>query len=387
MSKASKIVIFLDVLLLVVACAAVYIYDQMQENKTNKVPEQTYVAVENTNTPTPEMTPVLPSSTPTATITPSPTPRPDTYLTFTGDVLLTDYMINNYKKGGINGLVDDNLYNLLYNADINMIDEEFPFSKRGEPMKDKEYTFRTDPAYVSIFQDMGVDIVTLANNHSIDYGLDALLDTFSTLDAAGIRYVGAGKDSTRAKEIQYFSVNGLNIAVVAASRVIPVVEWNATSTRPGVLSTYDPTATCALIEEAKQKADYVVVYVHWGVEHTERPVEYQRNMGRQYIDSGADIVVGTHTHCLQSVEFYNGKAIVYSLGNFIFSRKTTDTAMIKLIIDGEGEIHLAMYPCKAVNGLTSMVTDAEEIKKFNQYIESISYDIKIDENQFLRMSK
>ncbi len=390
MKKANKIVLILDILLLLVAVGVVgFFLSSKEDSRENQVahstkPEQIQTKEPATKQPIGSDSMVSPSKTPEATVT--PIPKKDTVITFTGDVLLTDYMINNYKKAGIRGLLDENLYELLYHADINMINEEFPFSKRGAPMKDKEYTFRTSPEYVSVLNDMGVDIVTLANNHVLDYGTDALLDTFTTLDDAGIKYVGAGKNIDQAKRIQYFDVKGHRIAFIGATRVIPVVEWNATSTRPGMLSTYDPTATCELIKEAKSQADYVVVYVHWGVEHKDRPVSYQQNMGKQYIDSGADIVVGTHTHCLQGVEFYKDKPIVYSLGNFIFSRKTTETAMIKLVIDSDGGMQLAMYPCEAVNGLTSMITDKKKVKEFNAYMESISYDIHIDENQILRKS-
>ncbi len=387
MKKKGIFIIVLDILLLLVVFAVVNInYNTTSKSTAKHTPKPKISAEPVMSEPATKRPETKKPTIPKSDHSPSIVPKKDTVITFTGDVLLTDYMIHNYERSGIKGLLDDKLYELLINADINMINEEFPFSKRGTPMKDKEYTFRTSPEYVSIFKEMGVDIVSLANNHALDYGTDALLDTFTTLDDAGIKYIGAGKNLDRAKQIEYFDVNGHKIAFIGASRVLPVVEWYATATRPGMLSTYDPTVTCELIKEAKRQADYVVVYVHWGVEHTERPVAYQQNMGKKYIDFGADIVVGTHTHSLQGVEFYKDKPIVYSLGNFIFSRKTTDTAMVKLIIDENGKLKLAMYPCKAENGLTSMVTDPKEVVQFNRYMESISYDIHIDDDQILRLS-
>ena len=391
MKTAGKIILIVDVLLLFAAFFVARIYWQDKDSKQTKKPP-TSVGAESdnvTSSPTNSTSDKTKKPNPTTNLpveTAPPESKQETIITFTGDVLLTDYMINNYKRDGIKGLVDQKLYDLLYNADINMINQEFPFSNRGTPMVNKEYTFRASTEHVKIFKDMGVDIVTLANNHTLDYGTEALLDTFTTLEEAGISYVGAGKNLDRAKKIEYFEVNGYRIAFVGASRVLPIVDWYATSSRPGILSTYDSTITREQIKEAKEQADYVVVYVHWGKEHTERPVAYQRNMGKEYIDSGADIVVGSHTHSLQGVEFYQGKPIVYSLGNFIFSRNTTETAMIALIIDEDGKLNLAMYPCKAEKGLTAMVTDEEEVKKFNAYMESISYDISIDENQILRLS-
>ena len=117
---------------------------------------------------------------------------------FTGDVLLRNNTLTGYNREGLNGLISEYLEQEMVEADVTMVNEEFPFSTGGEPMPDKKYTFRTEPKYVKVFQEMGVDIVSLANNHALDYGKEALLDTFMTLDDAGIPYVGAGEKKERA---------------------------------------------------------------------------------------------------------------------------------------------------------------------------------------------
>ena len=108
------------------------------------------------------------------------------------------------------------------------------------------------------------------------------------MDKAGIRRVGAGKNLDEAKAPVILEAQGKKIGFLGASRVIPVASWNATSSKPGMLTTYDPSLLLEQIDHLKETCDYVVVYVHWGIEKKDRPEEYQRSLGKQYIDAGAD---------------------------------------------------------------------------------------------------
>lgn len=230
-------------------------------------------------------------------------------LVFSGDILLSDHVMNAYKNGGIRSVLDSQFQSVIDEADIFMANEEFPFSTRGTPAEDKQFTFRADPSLVSIFKELGIDIVTLANNHAMDYGTDALLDTCETLDKAGIARVGAGKNLEEAKAPVILEAKGKKIGFLGASRVIPVGSWNATSTKPGMLTTYDPKILVDEIRKLREQCDYLVVYVHWGIERKETPEDYQRSLGKQYIDAGADVVIGSHPHVLQGVEYYKGKPL------------------------------------------------------------------------------
>jgi poly-gamma-glutamate synthesis protein (capsule biosynthesis protein) len=304
----------------------------------------------------------------------------DTVLVFGGDIYMSDSIINYYKSKGIKGVLSEDLLEEIRQADIAMMNQEFAFSLRGTPMEDKQFTFRIDPKYVNIFKDMEIDIVTLANNHILDFGRDALEDSFSTLENENIKYVGAGRNLGEAKQAEYFEVNNKTIAILGASRVIPVVNWNAGETTSGLLTTYDATILVDEIKMAKANSDTVIVYVHWGIERNTYPEDYQRNLAKQYIEAGADLIVGSHPHVLQGIEYYNGKPIVYSLGNFMFYGTIKQTALLKVIINQENEVSIKLLPCKAANGQTFLQTKPEEIKKFYQEIESISYGISIDEN-------
>lgn len=303
----------------------------------------------------------------------------DVTMMFTGDVMLGSSVLANYDSAGLDGILSEYLQTELQQADLTVINEEFPFSSRGTPMPDKTYTFRVDKSYLSVFQEMGVDVVSLANNHALDYGTDALLDTFDALDEVGIPYVGAGADKERAEEAIFFERGGRTIGVLAASRVIPVVEWNIENQQPGLFCTYDSTALEAAIERTRPQCDYLIVYVHWGIERQNYPEEYQRTLAETYIDAGADLVVGSHPHVPQGIEYYNGKPIVYSLGNFIFNPNMVKTYALKVLWSADGEAQLQVIPVETANALTADLT-GDVKQEMIDYIESISFDVTIDEN-------
>lgn len=299
-------------------------------------------------------------------------------LVFAGDVLLSDHVLQAYEKGGgIRGVVGPEFLEKILSADIFMVNEEFPFSSRGTQAEDKQYTFRLPPEKVSIFQEMGIDIVTLANNHALDFGTDALLDTCRTLDEAGILRVGAGT-LEEAKSWQTIEAGGKKIGFLGATRVIPVADWAATVYSPGMFATYDPTELLEKIKEARAVHDYVVVYVHWGAEREEFPKDYQKTLGHQYIDAGADLVIGSHPHVLQGIEYYKGKPIVYSLGNFVFGSSIPRTMLLEVQLDGEEPV-LKVIPGTSSAGYTRELTKEEEKQEFYRYLEGIS-SVAIDEN-------
>lgn len=297
---------------------------------------------------------------------------------FTGDVMLQNVM-GRYDEKGINGIISEYLEEEMVNANMTMINNEFPFSTRGEQAPDKQFTFRVHPRYVSALQDMGVDVASLANNHALDFGTDALLDSFTTLDEAGIPYVGAGETTERAEEAVFVEANGRKVGVLSASRVIPVHTWNIINTKPGLFCTYDSTRMVERIKEIEDECDYVVVFVHWGIERKAYPEEYQRELAHQYIDAGADLVVGNHAHVPQGIEYYKGVPIVYCLGNYIFNPNMVDTYALKAIWREDGTTQLQIIPVDTRELLTAELA-GEERQAFFRYLESISAGISIDDD-------
>lgn len=312
---------------------------------------------------------------------PEPEPEPVTVL-FTGDVLLSDYVLNNYDHSGIEGVLSPELLQELRDADITVINNEFPFSTRGTQAPDKQFTFRVNPDRVSILTDIGVDIAGIANNHVLDYGSDALLDTFDTLEGAGIDYMGAGIDLSRASALITKEIGDKTFGFLAASRVIPVVSWDVQNASPGVFTTYDPTKLVAAIEAARSSCDYLTVFVHWGIERDAYPQDYQVTMAKQYIDAGADLVIGSHPHVLQGISYYKEKPVFYSLGNFIFNRDIPKTAAVKVTIDSEQEPVIQLIAATASNARTVACDGAEKTAIYD-YLEEISTGISIDDDGIL----
>ena len=299
-------------------------------------------------------------------------------LSFVGDLNLNGFQAL-YLSEGIKGLLCDSCINELVSADYTMGNHEFAFSNRGEPAE-KEYVFREDPELVSALQDMGMDIVSLANNHALDYGQNALLDTMETLQNVSIEYVGAGADYNEAKALKTVELKGKKLGFLAASRVIPTTSWNAESDKPGMFTCYDPTELLKAIQEAKESCDVVIVYLHWGEERKEYPEDYERQLGKDCIDAGADLVLGSHPHILQGFEFYKGKAICYSLGNFLFLR-TTDTVVLQASISSENEITLRLSPYVRDG---SRLVEAGDKNAIFSHLQDISFDVTIDENGYLK---
>ena len=303
-----------------------------------------------------------------------------TKLVFTGDVEISTSVQAKYDADGVNGVVSERLFQILYDADSTMINHEFCFSLRGEKNPEKQFTFRVDPSYVTLLTDMGVDIVGLANNHVLDYGKTALLDTFTTLDDAGIEYTGAGNSLEEASKLIVKSCpDGRTVGFLAASHVIPSVDWNVTNSQPGEFCFYDETDLLQSIEKAKQEVDLLFVMVHWGVERTTQLTDYQVNDAHRFIDAGADAVIGMHSHCLQPIEIYQGKPVFYSLGNFIFNKNigSGGGGCVEVTIQDNMAPRYRVIPTSASNALT----DIDEAGF--RYLEQISDGILVDPDGFI----
>lgn len=303
----------------------------------------------------------------------------ETVLVFAGDVYISRHVEANYDREGIDSVLSQGLQAEMQQADLCMVNEEFPFGTVGTPMEDKQYTFQVNPFYVSLFEDMGVDIVSLANNHVLDYGTDCLKETFETLEQTGIAYAGAGNTREEASALKTYDFNGETYGILAASRVIPVPEWNIENRQPGVFTTYDETALVEAVKKAKESCDYVIVYVHWGAEHTTELTDHQTYLAHAYADAGADLVLGSHSHCLQGIENYNGSLIFYSLGNYVFNQNIEKTMLVKLE-SGRGERRISLIPAYAVGAKTMEYEDRQE---FFSYLEGLSSGVAIRDGEIV----
>ena len=328
--------------------------------------------------------PAAPSPSPTPTPaaspapSPSPTPAPEVTLAFTGDVNFADdwyNMLHYTKTAGVEDCFDPLLLEEMRGADVLLSNNEFAFSDRGAPMAGKQFTFCSRPENVEIWQQLGVDIVGLANNHCFDYGADAFADTLTTLSDAGIAYVGAGADLEEAMTPRYFTVDGLTIGYVACTRAEKyILTPEAGTDSPGVLRCYDPELAVQVIEEAGSQCDYLVVYVHWGTEYSTQLEQAQTDLATLFTEAGADLIVGSHPHILQGAGWRGDVPVLYSLGNFWFNMETVDTALLTVTLTGPGAENatVRLIPCIQTGGRTSVLTDEGEKARILDHLNSIS---------------
>ncbi|MDD2899489.1 MAG: CapA family protein [Desulfuromonadaceae bacterium] len=225
---------------------------------------------------------------------------------------------------------------VLASADINCANLESPIAADGEEYTDKKYRFRADPTVAGAIRAAGFNLVTLANNHSMDFGGDALAETRQHLSDKGIASIGAGKNISDARRMALFTIKSKRLAFLAYSLTQPF-EFFAGLEHPGTAPGYEKLVT-ADIASARKQADYVIVSFHWGKEALSTVQQYQQSMARKSIEAGADVIIGHHPHVLQGIEHYRNGLIFYSLGNFVFASKSTISdisVIIRLHFNGE----------------------------------------------------
>ncbi|MDR9857421.1 CapA family protein [Paenibacillus sp. VCA1] len=242
---------------------------------------------------------------------------------FVGDMIFSGKVETLLEKNGYS-YPFHYLGDMFKKDDLTLGNLETPVTTGGVSAQNKQFVFKSSPQALEALRAAGMDVVNLGNNHILDQGEVGLLDTINYLDQSGIQYVGAGKDADRAYKPVYFERGGMKIAVIGASRVYPETNWAAGTNKPGVASAYDKASrVIATIGEARKKADLVIVMVHWGIERALTPNDIQKKLGHDFIDAGADLIIGGHPHVLQGLEQYKGKWIAYSTGNFIFTKSGT----------------------------------------------------------------
>lgn len=240
----------------------------------------------------------------------------------------------------------------LASADLAVVNVEMAIATTGTP-EDKQFTFRAPPSAATTIAGAGVDVASLGNNHSLDYGLEAMFETVTHLAAAGVAPVGAGHDAEEAYRPATFTVKGTRVAVLGASRVFPREYWAAGRPDAGLASAYDEEAFLTAVAKAKESADVVIVNVHWGTELLPCPDEDVVALGTALIEAGASVVVGSHPHVLQPLVPHGGGLIAFSLGNFVFQQRTSidgDTGVLEVAFDGKEIVDHRLHPHRLDQG-------------------------------------
>lgn len=248
-----------------------------------------------------------------------------------GDVMLS-HVFDGPIKRGINPL--DGVAPVLRAADLAIANLEGPITTRGSRAKAKKYTFRTPPARAAMLADAGLDVVGLANNHSMDFGAVGFRDTRDALRAAGVAFCGAGDDIAEARRPAIVEVRGTRVAILAYNWTNPSYfnaadAWPGRRARPGRKAergrparpgnaAAQPAWIAADVAKARETCPVVVVVIHWGQEKSHALRDYQRPFARRAIESGASLVIGNHPHVAQGIERIGNGVACYSIGDGVF---------------------------------------------------------------------
>lgn len=225
------------------------------------------------------------------------------------------------KNGG--AAVFTNVGSYFRDADLAFVNLESPLSNTGTERKYKEYTFRGRPALIEGLTSAGIDVVSLANNHQLDWSAAALKDEISRLDSAGVKHAGAGANSSAAAEPAIVKTNAGTVALLAYTQIIS--SSAATSSSYGTNPGTSHSKVVSEIKAARKRADFVIVSMHWGTEYTNQETAEQRSLAHAAVDAGADLVLGHHPHVIQGLEIYKNKLIAYSMGDFVFDHRNRVT--------------------------------------------------------------
>ena len=284
-------------------------------------------------------------------------------LMFAGDVNLSNLVKKDYKLPFAK--MDE-----YRAADLSIVNLENPLTRSTLNNTNQQQKSIVNPSYVKALTSGGVDIVNLANDHTLGYEQKGLLETIETLKDAGIHSLGAGKTKKEARRPKIIEVKGQKIAY------LNYYDTDIQPTAPSVnVNSRNKDRISSDIQNLREQVDWIIVNYHWGVELSEYPGDWQIDMARMTIDQGADLVVGHHPKVLQGAEIYQGRPIVYSLGNFIFgdtSKKESDyeTAVLKVSLK-PGKMKVELLPV-VVSKYQPQIVKGEKGKEILKHIAQIS---------------
>ncbi len=275
--------------------------------------------------------------------TPARQSSPDITLAFAGDV---------HFEGRTALLLKDpptafgSIASMLRQADFTAVNLETAVTSRGTPQP-KTYHFRTTPTAFTALRDAGVDLVTMANNHVLDYGQAGLADTLAAARAAGFPYVGIGVNAAAAWAPYVTTINGTKIAIIGVSQVTELASsWVATPNRPGEANAINLRRTLAAVRAARRLARIVIVFMHWGTEGQACPDANQLALAPRLAAAGASIIVGAHAHMLQGSGWLQHTFVAYGMGNFLWWERSysTATGVLELTLHRHGPLTARFVP-------------------------------------------
>jgi poly-gamma-glutamate synthesis protein (capsule biosynthesis protein) len=274
---------------------------------------------------------------------PAPSSSPDITLAFAGDVNFANRtaLLLKHPSTAFGPIAA-----VLSQADFAALNLETSVTGRGIPQP-KTFHFRTTPTAFVALRDAGVKLVTMANNHVLDYGQTGLADTLAAARASGLPYVGIGTNAAAAWAPYVATVKGTKIAFVGVSQVAELAaSWVATSTRAGEANAINLRRTLAAVRAARRLAPIVVVFMHWGTEGQSCPDPNQLALAPKLAAAGATIIVGAHAHMLQGSGWLHHTFVAYGMGNFLWweASYSTSTGVLELTLHPHGPLTARFIP-------------------------------------------
>jgi len=252
------------------------------------------------------------------------------------------------ENGNYQSLFNDMLP-IIKDADIAITNLECPLIDKGTPIAKTGPNHKASTKSIEAVKYAGFDMVTLANNHAMDYGAGGLNSTIKLCKDNHIEFIGAGNDLAEAKVIRYFDIKDKKIAFINCCEN----EWSTTHGDAPGCNPLDEVGLYYQITEAKANSDFTILIIHGGHETYELPSPRMKKLYRWFIDLGVDAVMGHHTHCFSGFEIYQEKPIVYSLGNFVFDGESRNStwnigSAVTLFISDDG-INFELHPFTQCN--------------------------------------
>jgi poly-gamma-glutamate synthesis protein (capsule biosynthesis protein) len=253
---------------------------------------------------------------------------------------------------------------VLSDADLTMVNVETAITDAGEPVAGKNYHFRSPAQTFDALKAAGVDVVNMANNHSLDYGPSGLQDTFAAIDAAKLPVIGLGRDADHAYAPYRTTIKGQRIAILSASDWLEpalVDSWAATDAQPGIAFSIDRTRLLAEVAKVRPEVDTLVVFLHWGTEETWCASGEQQDLATALLGAGADIIVGSHAHRVFGAGKVGPALVAYGMGNFVYWREDGESGrsgVLQVTATGREVDRYSWVPARITNGVPVPETGA-----------------------------
>ena len=306
----------------------------------------------------------------------------DLTISMAGDMMFSGSVEKAVNQYGADGYFAE-FTPIMRNSDLMIGNLETCLSDIGQPVADKQYTFRGSPQMARFLKMNNVTLVSIANNHSMDYGREAFLDMLDNLERNGIRYGGGGRNRKQAESLVLIEKKGMKIGFAAFSRVVPHVDWYAGDNTPGITGAYKVQEASVLkrISDYRKQCDILIVSVHWGKEGSNIPRKQEMELAHKLVDAGADVVMGHHPHVVQGIEMYKGSPIFYSLGNFAFTSSKSQIANKTMLVTLKFNRYKKLASINIKPGLIKysrpVAMDSNQEKEFIEYLNRLNINFKL----------